>query len=100
MAYGSYYPQNYYPQIYGNMQVPQNNLQTAQASPQGSSGNLILVQVETAEAEAHRLIEILWADILPKVVIQVPEVAGEVIPDEADIPMMMERMKRWKCSER
>lgn len=57
MAYGSYYPQNYYPQIYGNMQVPQNNLQTAQASPQGSSGNLIWVQGEANSEEERRALQ-------------------------------------------
>ena len=55
MAYGSYYPQNYYPQFYGNQQIPQNAPQIPQNAPQSSSGNLIWVQGEAA-AKAYPVV--------------------------------------------
>ena len=48
MAYNYYFPQNNYPQFYGNQQMAQNQPQVAQNQPQGQSGNLIWVQGENA----------------------------------------------------
>lgn len=48
MAYNNYFPQQYYPQFYGNQQMQQNTPQVAQAPQQTSSGNLIWVQGENA----------------------------------------------------
>ncbi len=48
MAYGSYYPQNYYPQYYGNQQMPPQASQMPSNTQQSSSGNLIWVQGENA----------------------------------------------------
>lgn len=55
MAYNNYFPNNYYPQFYGNQQVPQNAPQVAQAPQQTSSGNLIWVQGEAA-AKAYPVV--------------------------------------------
>lgn len=55
MAYNTYFPQQYYPQFYGNQQVPQNAPQVAQAPQQTSSGNLIWVQGEAA-AKAYPVV--------------------------------------------
>lgn len=55
MAYNNYFPNNYYPQFYGNQQVPQNSPQVAQAPQQTSSGNLIWVQGEAA-AKAYPVV--------------------------------------------
>ena len=48
MAYNYYFPQNNYPQFYGNQQMAQNQPQVAQNQQQGQSGNLIWVQGENA----------------------------------------------------
>ena len=55
MAYGSYYPQNYFPQYYGSQQIPQNAPQSPQTAPQSSTGNLIWVQGEAA-AKAYPVV--------------------------------------------
>ena len=55
MAYNTYFPQQYYPQFYGNQQVPQNAPQVAHAPQQTSSGNLIWVQGEAA-AKAYPVV--------------------------------------------
>lgn len=44
MAYNNYFPNNYYPQYYGNQNAPQ----VASNAQQASSGNLIWVQGEAA----------------------------------------------------
>jgi hypothetical protein len=44
MAYNNYFPNNYYPQYYGNQNAPQ----MAQNAQQTSSGNLLWVQGEAA----------------------------------------------------
>lgn len=48
MAYGSYYPQNYYPNYYGNQQIPLNTPQMPQNASQSSTSNFIWVQGEAA----------------------------------------------------
>lgn len=55
MAYNNYFPQQYYPQYYGNQQMQQNTPQVAQAPQQTSSGNLIWVQGEAA-AKAYPVV--------------------------------------------
>jgi len=55
MAYGSYYPQNYFPQYYGNQQIPQNATQATQSAPQNLSSNFIWVQGESA-AKAYPVV--------------------------------------------
>ena len=48
MAYNSYYPQNYYPQYYGNQMTPANPLQTGQVSSVAQNNGIIWVQGEAA----------------------------------------------------
>lgn len=48
MAYNNYFPQSYYPQYYGNQNMPVNASQMAQNAQQGATGNLIWVQGEAA----------------------------------------------------
>lgn len=48
MAYNNYFPNNYYPQYYGNQQMPQNQPQMPSNAQQTTSGNLIWVQGESA----------------------------------------------------
>ena len=48
MAYNSYFPQNYYPQYYGNQQMPQNSPQMPPNAQQSSGGGIIWVLGENA----------------------------------------------------
>jgi hypothetical protein len=48
MAYNSYFPQNYYPQYYGNQQMPQNSPQMPPNAQQTAGGGIIWVQGESA----------------------------------------------------
>ena len=52
MAYGNYFPQNYYPQYYGNQQMPQNAPQMASNASQTAGSGIIWVQGE-ASAKAY-----------------------------------------------
>lgn len=48
MAYGNYFPQNYYPQYYGNQQMPPQASQMASNAQQAVGGGIIWVQGENA----------------------------------------------------
>lgn len=48
MAYGSYFPQNFYPQYYGGQQMAQNVPQMTQNTQQAQSNGIIWVQGESA----------------------------------------------------
>lgn len=52
MAYGSFFPQTYYPQYYGAQQMAQNQPQINQNQQQASMSNFIWVQGE-ASAKAY-----------------------------------------------
>lgn len=48
MAYNSYFPQQYYPQYYGNQQMPQNAPNIASNAQQQINNQIIWVQGEAA----------------------------------------------------
>lgn len=48
MAYNSYFPQQYYPQYYGNQQMPQNAPNLASNTQQQINNQIIWVQGEAA----------------------------------------------------
>lgn len=48
MAYNSYFPQQYYPQYYGNQQMPQNTPNLASNAQQQINNQIIWVQGEAA----------------------------------------------------
>lgn len=48
MAYNSYFPQGYYPQYYGNQQMPQNAPNLASNTQQQINNQIIWVQGEAA----------------------------------------------------
>lgn len=48
MAYNTYFPNSYYPNYYGNQQMPPQASQMASNAQQGQSANLIWVQGENA----------------------------------------------------
>ena len=48
MAYNTYFPQNYYPQYYGNQQMPQNAPQMPQNASVQSGNQITWVQGESA----------------------------------------------------
>lgn len=48
MAYNSYFPQQYYPQYYGNQQMPQNAPNLASNAQQQINNQIIWVQGEAA----------------------------------------------------
>lgn len=48
MAYNSYFPQQYYPQYYGNQQMPQNAPNLASNTQQQMNNQIIWVQGEAA----------------------------------------------------
>lgn len=48
MAYGSFFPQTYYPQYYGNQQMPQNAPNLASNARQQINNQIIWVQGEAA----------------------------------------------------
>lgn len=48
MAYNSYFPQGYYPQYYGNQQMPQNAPNLASNAQQQINNQIIWVQGEAA----------------------------------------------------
>lgn len=48
MAYGSYFPQSFYPQYYGGQQMPQNQPQMTQNTQQAQSNGIIWVLGEAA----------------------------------------------------
>lgn len=48
MAYGNYFPQGYYPNYYGNQQMPIQGSQMASNAQQASGGGIIWVQGENA----------------------------------------------------
>jgi len=48
MAYGNYFPQSYYPNYYGNQQMPPQQPQMASNAQQSSGSGIIWVQGENA----------------------------------------------------
>jgi hypothetical protein len=48
MAYNNYFPQQYYPQYYGNQQIPQNAPNLASNAQQQINNSIIWVQGEAA----------------------------------------------------